>query len=81
VSQKTTSPIYNSAQGEIEAGAPANPLGGHLLALGSELAIHGTNANASPGTRQPEAGVRMSAADIVDVYDILTVGSRVVIRK
>jgi LysM repeat protein len=81
VSQKTTAPIYNSAQGEIEAGAPTNPLGGHLLALGSELAIHGTNPHASPGTKQPEAGVRMSAADIVDVYDILTVGSRIVIRK
>lgn len=81
VSQKTTAPIYNSAQGEIEAGAPANPLGGHLLALGNELAIHGTNPSASPGMKQPEAGVRMSAADIVDVYDILTVGSRVVIRK
>jgi lipoprotein-anchoring transpeptidase ErfK/SrfK len=81
VSQKTTAPIYNSAQGEIEAGAPTNPLGGHLLALGSELAIHGTNPNASPGTGQPEAGVRLSAPDAVDVYDILTVGSRVVIRK
>jgi LysM repeat protein len=81
VSQKTTSPIYNSAQGEIESGAPGNPLGGQLLALGTELAIHGTNPNASPGTKQPEAGVRMSASDIVDVYDILTVGSRVVIRK
>jgi lipoprotein-anchoring transpeptidase ErfK/SrfK len=81
VSQKTTAPIYNSQQGEIEAGAPANPLGGHLLQLGGELAIHGTNPNASPGIKQPEAGVRMSAADIVDVYDILTVGSRVVIRK
>jgi LysM repeat protein len=81
VSQKTTAPIYNSAQGEIEAGAATNPLGGHLLALGSELAIHGTNPNASPGMKQPEAGVRMSAADIVDVFDILTVGSRVVIRK
>jgi LysM repeat protein len=81
ISQKTTAPIYNSAQGEIEAGAPANPLGGHLLALGSELAIHGTNPNTSPGTKQPEAGVRLSAADIADVYDILTVGSRIVIRK
>jgi LysM repeat protein len=81
VSQKTTAPIYNSDQGEIESGAPTNPLGGHLLALGSELAIHGTNPNASPGMKQPEAGVRLGAADIVDVYDILTVGSRVIIRK
>ena len=81
ISQKTTAPIYNSPQGEIEAGAPTNPLGGHLLALGSELAIHGTNPNASPGTKQPEAGVRINATDIVELYDILTVGSRVVIRK
>jgi lipoprotein-anchoring transpeptidase ErfK/SrfK len=30
---------------------------------------------------QPSGGIRLSANDIVEVYDILTVGSRVIVRK
>jgi lipoprotein-anchoring transpeptidase ErfK/SrfK len=81
VVQKTTAPIYNSARGEIKAGDPANPLGDYLLALSGELAIHGTNPRASAQTEQPSGGIRVTAADIADVYDILTVGSRVIVRK
>jgi len=81
VSQKTTAPIYNGPQGEVEAGDPANPLGQYLLALGNELAIHGTNPSATAQAQEPTGGIRLKEADIVDVYDILTVGSRVVVRK
>jgi lipoprotein-anchoring transpeptidase ErfK/SrfK len=81
VSQKTTAPIYNGPQGEIESDDPANPLGQYLLALGGELAIHGTNPQATAQAEQPSGGIRMNATDIVDVYDILTVGSRVIVRK
>jgi hypothetical protein len=81
VSQKTVAPIYNGPQGEVEPGDPANPLGQHLLALGNELAIHGTNPKAAPQTQEPTGGIRLNEADIVDVYDILTVGSRVIVRK
>jgi lipoprotein-anchoring transpeptidase ErfK/SrfK len=81
VSQKTTAPIYNGPQGEIEADDPTNPLGQYLLALGGELAIHGTNPQATAQAEQPSGGIRMSATDIVDVYDILTIGSRVIVRK
>jgi LysM repeat protein len=81
VSQKTTAPIYNGPHGEIEADDPANPLGQYLLALGGELAIHGTNPQATAPVQQPSGGIRMSATDIVDVYDILTIGSRVIVQK
>ncbi|MEX2142098.1 MAG: LysM peptidoglycan-binding domain-containing protein [Pirellulales bacterium] len=81
VSQKTTAPIYNGPQGEIEADDPANPLGQYLLALGGELAIHGTNPQATAPAEQPSGGIRVSATDIADVYDILTIGSRVIVRK
>jgi LysM repeat protein len=80
VSQKTVAPIYNGPQGEIDAGKPNNPLGQHLVALGSELALHGTNPQAARAD-QPAGGIRMNPADIAEVYDILTVGSRVVVRK
>ena len=81
ISQKTTAPIYNAASGEIEPGDPANPLGQHLLAIGGELALHGTNPRVSPQTPQPSGGIRMAAGDIAEVYDILTIGSRVIVRK
>ena len=81
VTQKTKAPIYNGPQGEIEADDPANPLGQYLLALGGELAIHGTNPQSPAQAEQPSGGIRMTATDIVDVYDILTVGSRVIVRK
>jgi LysM repeat protein len=81
VSQKTTAPIYNGPRGEIEADDPANPLGQYLLALGGELAIHGTNPQATAPVEQPSGGIRMTATDIADVYDILTIGSRVIVRK
>jgi LysM repeat protein len=81
VSQKTTAPIYNGPNGEIEAEDPANPLGQYLVALGGELAIHGTNPQATAPVEQPTGGIRLSATDIVDVYDILTIGSRVIVRK
>jgi hypothetical protein len=80
VSQKTIAPIYNGPRGEIDAGQPDNPLGQHLVALGSELALHGTNPQAARA-EQPSGGIRMNAADIAEVYDILTVGSRVIVRR
>lgn len=80
VSKKTVAPIYNGPQGEIAAGASGNPLGQYLLALGNELAIHGTNPNGAPA-EQPAAGIRLGATDIEDLFDILTVGSRVIVRR
>ncbi len=81
INQKTTSPIYNSPQGEIEPGDPANPLGQQLMALGGEFAIHGTNPRTAAQTQQPSAGIRMNADDMGELYDILTVGSRVIVRR
>jgi len=81
INQKTTSPIYNSPQGEIEPGDPANPLGQQLIALGGEFAIHGTNPRATAQTQQPSAGIRLNAEDMGELYDILTVGSRVIVRR
>jgi LysM repeat protein len=81
ISQKTTAPIYNGPQGEMQAGDPANPLGDRLMTLGGEFAIHGTNPQAAPQVQQPSAGIRMNANDMGELYDILTVGSRVILRK
>ncbi len=81
VTQKTASPIYNGPAGEIPADDPTNPLGKHLIGLGNQFALHGALSAPSQGPPMPEGGVRLADRDLVDVFDILTVGSRVTIRR
>lgn len=80
VSRKTVRPIYNGPTGEIPSGDPANPLGTLLIALGNECAIYdaeGARATAD----EPRGSIRLSLADMSELYDILSDGSRVVIRR
>ncbi|HYW80809.1 MAG TPA: LysM peptidoglycan-binding domain-containing protein [Thermoguttaceae bacterium] len=88
VSGQTTDPVYYGPdQTRAEAGDPNNPLGEFLISLGSQpgdagrVAIHGTNDPRNlhhvggPGT------IRLGDRDIEDVFGILSIGSRVVIRR
>jgi LysM repeat protein len=81
VTQKTVGPIYNGPAGEVPAGDPTNPLGQHLLGLGNEFAIHGAPKAPSQHSTMPEGGIRLTDQDLVEVFDILTVGSRVTVRR
>ena len=49
--------------------------------LGNRLGIHGTNDAASIGAAESRGCIRLSAKDVEDVYDILSVGSHVIVRR
>ncbi len=64
----------------IPGGAPNNPMGARALTLDlDEYAIHGTNRPSSIGTSASYGCIRMLNEDIVDLYDQVSVGTRVVV--
>jgi lipoprotein-anchoring transpeptidase ErfK/SrfK len=61
-------------------GGPANPLGARALYLGSTLyRIHGTNAPWTIGQNVSSGCIRMRNEDVMDLYDRVKVGTRVVV--
>ena len=61
-------------------GGPANPLGARALYLGSTLyRIHGTNAPWTIGYGVSSGCIRMRNEDVVDLYERVPVGTRVVV--
>jgi len=66
----------------IPGGAPNNPMGARALTLDlDEYAIHGTNRPGSIGTYASYGCIRMLNEDIVDLYDQVSVGTRVVVER
>jgi lipoprotein-anchoring transpeptidase ErfK/SrfK len=64
----------------IPGGAPNNPMGARALTLNlDEYAIHGTNRPGSIGTFASYGCIRMLNEDIVDLYEQVSVGTRVVV--
>jgi lipoprotein-anchoring transpeptidase ErfK/SrfK len=63
------------------AGGPANPLGARALYLGGSLyRIHGTNEPYTIGQNVSSGCIRMMNEDVIDLYDRVHVGTRVVVR-
>lgn len=61
-------------------GGPANPLGARALYLGSTLyRIHGTNAPWTIGTNVSSGCIRMRNEDVIDLYERVKVGTKVVV--
>jgi lipoprotein-anchoring transpeptidase ErfK/SrfK len=61
-------------------GGPGNPLGARALYLGNtDYRIHGTNDPASIGTHVSSGCIRMRNADVIDLYDRVAVGTKVVV--
>ncbi|MBP0438618.1 L,D-transpeptidase [Tianweitania sediminis] len=61
-------------------GGPANPLGARALYLGSTLyRIHGTNAPWTIGTNVSSGCIRMRNEDVIDLYQRVKVGTKVVV--
>ena len=61
-------------------GGLANPLGARALYLGHTLyRIHGTNAPWTIGTNVSSGCIRMRNEDVVDLYERVKVGTRVVV--
>lgn len=66
----------------IPGGSPHNPMGAAALTLTEgEYAIHGTNAPASIGGFVSYGCIRMYNADIMDLYDRVSSGTKVVVLR
>lgn len=64
----------------IPSGAPNNPMGAAALTLtGGEYAIHGTNRPSSIGNFASYGCIRMHNADILDLYERVSVGTHVMV--
>jgi lipoprotein-anchoring transpeptidase ErfK/SrfK len=66
----------------IASGSPANPMGAAALTLsGGSYAIHGTNKPSSVGGFVSYGCIRMYNDDILDLYNRVRVGTRVVVTR
>jgi lipoprotein-anchoring transpeptidase ErfK/SrfK len=62
------------------AGGPENPLGARAIYLGSSLyRIHGSNEPWTIGTAVSSGCIRMRNEDVIDLYDRVKVGTRVIV--
>ena len=61
-------------------GGPQNPLGARAMYLGSSLyRIHGSNEPWTIGTNVSSGCIRMRNQDVIDLYDRVNVGARVIV--
>ncbi len=61
-------------------GGPANPLGARALYLGSSMyRIHGTNEPSTIGTNVSSGCIRMMNQDVIDLYNRVPVGAKVIV--
>jgi len=61
-------------------GGPENPLGARAMYLGSTLyRIHGTNAPWTIGSAVSSGCIRMRNEDVVDLYERVNVGTKVIV--
>jgi lipoprotein-anchoring transpeptidase ErfK/SrfK len=62
------------------AGGPENPLGARAMYLGSTLyRIHGSNEPWTIGTQVSSGCIRMRNEDVIDLYDRVKLGTKVVV--
>ncbi|MCR9234151.1 MAG: L,D-transpeptidase family protein [bacterium] len=80
VKDKLVDPTYYGPDGVIANDDPTNPLGERWIDIGDSYGIHGTIDPASIGKAESKGCVRMQNDDVAEVYDLLGVGSEVVIR-
>jgi lipoprotein-anchoring transpeptidase ErfK/SrfK len=64
------------------AGGPGNPLGARALYLGhTEFRIHGTNQPETIGHAVSSGCIRLDNADVIDLYNRVQVGAKVVVKQ
>ena len=62
------------------AGGKGNPLGARAIYLGSTVyRIHGTNAPQTIGTQVSSGCIRLTNADVIDLYGRVTLGTTVIV--
>ena len=64
------------------AGGPGNPLGARAMYLGATVyRIHGTNQPETIGSKVSSGCFRLINPDVIDLYDRVPVGTRVIVRQ
>ena len=64
------------------AGGPGNPLGARALYLGTTVyRIHGTNQPQTIGSAVSSGCFRLVNSDVIDLYERVPVGTKVVVRQ
>jgi lipoprotein-anchoring transpeptidase ErfK/SrfK len=64
------------------AGGPGNPMGARALYLGNTVyRIHGTNQPQTIGTAVSSGCFRLVNPDIIDLYERIPVGTKVIVRQ
>lgn len=82
VKEKSLNPTYYGPDRTvIDADDPGNPLGDRWIGLGNQIGIHGTSDPQSIRRMAGRGSICLGDRDIEDIYDILSVGSRVVIQR
>ena len=62
------------------AGGPGNPLGARAIYIGgTEYRIHGTNDPTSIGKHVSSGCIRLTNEDVIDLYNRVTLGARVIV--
>ena len=69
----------NPALPAVVPPGPRNPLGPRALALSRDYAIHGTNKPGSIGGFVSYGCIRMHNADILDLFERVRIGTRVIV--
>lgn len=80
IKEKHANPVYYGPT-IVDADDPNNPLGERQLVLGNKISLHGTTSPQGLNPSETRGSIRLSNADVDDLFDILSVGSRVVIRR
>ena len=81
MAEKSVNPVYYGRDRSISADDPENPLGERWIGLGGGVGIHGTNNPQNIGRDELPGSISLNPRDSEDVYDILSLGSRVTIRR
>lgn len=82
VEEKLENPTwYNPDGGVVDADDPENPLGEFWLGLGNHIGIHGTIDPDSIGKAVSRGCIHLNDGDIDEVFALLNVGSKVIIRR
>jgi lipoprotein-anchoring transpeptidase ErfK/SrfK len=74
---------YRRLPAVVPGGSPSNPMGAAAMTLsgGGEYAIHGTNNPGSVGHFVSHGCIRMYNSDIMDLYNRVGFGTRVVVLR
>jgi lipoprotein-anchoring transpeptidase ErfK/SrfK len=72
----------NPALPRLIPGGPGNPLGARAMSLGNTAyRIHGTNAPETIGQALLWGCFRLANEDVIDLYDRVAIGTRVIVRQ